>query len=352
MMDLPAQPRILVINVTRIGDTLLTTPVLRALARHWPGAKITFAGHRKRAEVMQNLDFVERVSHISKRTAPFVRLLARSRYDLAVVFGNDEPLIRYARACADRVIAARQDDAALNRELDWMGCADEYKPQHAVTHLLCMLRPLRIKPDGFHLSYRVRASEAQWADAQLAARRIAGVPLLGLQIASFPTKAFRDWPTDHFRRLCLTLGEMNPDLRFLVFGGPTDQQRADELCKALGGTALSVAGQLSLRQTAALMDKLALYVGVDTGPTHIMGALHRPMVAMYHPTSPSRVLAPLGHPCCIAVDHPLAAGGADIETPMAEISVATILDSVERAFAGRFDPPHQTEWDDYQASLN
>jgi hypothetical protein len=44
------------------------------------------------------------------------------------------------------------------------------------------------------------------------------------------------------------------------------------------------------------MNQLDLYVGVDTGPTHIMGALHRPMVALYHGYSPSRLLAPLEHP--------------------------------------------------------
>ena len=51
MSEAPAS--ILVINVCRIGDTLLATPAIRALARMWPEARITVLGHPKR------LDFVE-----------------------------------------------------------------------------------------------------------------------------------------------------------------------------------------------------------------------------------------------------------------------------------------------------
>ena len=45
--------RILVINVSRIGDTLLVTPALRALASAWPQARISFFGHPRRVEIMQ-----------------------------------------------------------------------------------------------------------------------------------------------------------------------------------------------------------------------------------------------------------------------------------------------------------
>jgi len=72
------------------------------------------------------------------------------------------------------------------------------------------------------------------------------------------------------------------------------------------------------------MSQLDLYVGVDTGPTHIMGALEPPMVALYHCYSPSRVLAPLERPRCYVVDHPRAVEGCPPETSMAEISVDAV----------------------------
>jgi len=78
------------------------------------------------------------------------------------------------------------------------------------------------------------------------------------------------------------------------------------------------------------MDHTDLYVGVDTGPTHLMGALHRPMVALYHGYSPSRVLKPLDHPCLTVVDHPLADSFTETAS-MADISVDHVWNAVTRA---------------------
>ena len=45
--------RVLIINVTRIGDTILTTPAIRAIAKFFPNATLTVLGHPKRVEVLE-----------------------------------------------------------------------------------------------------------------------------------------------------------------------------------------------------------------------------------------------------------------------------------------------------------
>lgn len=339
--------RILVIHVTRIGDTLLTTPVIRALAAAWPEAEITFAGHRKRIEVMENLPYIHHLVGISKLTAPWLGYFGGQHFDLAVVFGNDVPLVKYALRVSDRVVATRQNDEAVNRRLFAIAREDGYIPRHAVTGLLTLLRPLHLPPAGYRLDYRVTEAEQQWAIELLDQSRISGRPLVGLQLASFPTKSYRDWPVESFVALCERIVAAFPEARFLVFGGPADKARSERLEKALGARVNVFAGRLSLRQTAALMNQLDLYIGVDTGPTHIMGALHRPMVALYHPTAPSRALAPQEHPCCFAVDHQLADDGATFDTPMAEIPVETVWENVRSALEGVHPPPRTPEWMDY-----
>jgi len=85
------------------------------------------------------------------------------------------------------------------------------------------------------------------------------------------------------------------------------------------------------------MNQLDLYVGVDTGPTHIMGALQRPMVALYHGYSPSSLLAPLEHPCLYVVDHPRAGPDCSPDESMSAIPVdavwARVLEALERPIA-------------------
>ena len=93
MTDFAAPQAILAIVVSRIGDTLLATPALRAIAAAWPDAKLTCLAHPKRAEILRNLPFLHRVGAITKTRAPLLGRFSRRRYDLAFIYGNDRPLV-------------------------------------------------------------------------------------------------------------------------------------------------------------------------------------------------------------------------------------------------------------------
>lgn len=328
---LPPPSRILVINVSRIGDTLLTTPVLRALARAWPLAAITFAGHPKRVEVMRHLPFLARVRGITKHRARLMGRFGRKRYDLALVFGRDRELVEYALRVARRVVAFRQQDPVLNQRLFAVANPHDGHPGHAVKLLLTMLEPLGIAPAGLHLAYQVTERENAWARATLRRCHAMGRPLIGLQLASFPTKAHRDWPPERFIELCDLVLRRHPGAHFVILGGGEERQRTKALHARFAVHSTLFAGRLTLRQTAALMNQLDAYVGVDTGPTHIMGSLHRPLVALYHPTVPSGVLGALDHPCFFPVDHPMANRNPTEQTPMADIPAALVLEKLEQA---------------------
>lgn len=333
--DLPLDlhpKEILVINVTRIGDTLLGTPALRALSERWPEAKITFLGHPKRVDVLKNLPFLSRVGGISKQRAPWLGWLGGHKFDLALVFGNDEPLFRYAFRVARHVVGCRQKSEAVNSRL--YAAPEERRQGHAVDRSAVLVNALGVSLSNRRLAYVVTPAERDQAATWLAGRDLTRQrPLIGLQIASFPTKAYRDWPEENFAALCNQVRERWPDSRFLVFGGPDDLARAARLCQVVGGeVAFNLAG-LPLRPTAALMERLDAYVGVDTGPTHIMGCFDRPMVALYHCRLPAAVYGALDHPLNFSVDHPLAGGDCDETTPMSAITVEMVMARLSEALA-------------------
>ncbi|MCX7148613.1 MAG: glycosyltransferase family 9 protein [Rhodocyclales bacterium] len=334
---LPEPRDILYINVSRIGDTLLVTPAVRAVAARWPQARIHLLAHPKREEVLRHLPFVHRTGAISKQRARFMGRLrnpfAGKPYDLAFVCNFDAPLIEYALRVARRVVAFRQPDEALNRRLYRTVEHPALQTTHAVDIQLLLPAAVGAAPAGKALSYRVTAEEAQWAANFLADHRACDHrPLIGLQVASFPTKAYRDWPPAHFSELCRRILAAWPAAHFLIFGGELEKARTEALAAELGDAVTLCAGRLTLRQTAALMNRVDLYVGVDTGPTHLMGALQRPMVALYHGYSPSRVLAPLDHPCLYAIDHPLV-DRCTPEADMADISVDRVWQAVQQALS-------------------
>jgi lipopolysaccharide heptosyltransferase III len=320
--------RILVINVSRIGDTLLVTPALRALATAWPQAQITFLGHPKRVEIMQHLPFIAELGAITKLRAPWRGRLAGARWDVALVLGFDHSLVAYALRVARRVVAFRQNDARLNARLFRAVERPPFQTLHAARHPLLLTQALGVPDAGARLSYQVTEAEKAWARARLPQD---AKPLIGFQVASFPTKGYRDWPLAHFAALGERLLAHWPGARLIFLGGALERARVVDFARRFGARAQVFAGALALRQSAALMSQLDLYVGVDTGPTHIMGALDPPMVALYHCYSPSRVLAPLERERCYVVDHPRAFEHCSPDTPMSEIGVDAVWARVREA---------------------
>lgn len=315
--------RFLLVNVARIGDTLLATPAIRAIRVAHPDAEITCLGHPKRVAVLEHLPLIDHLGAISKRRAPFMGRIKPRRQDYALVWGNDRPLFDYAFRIAGKVVGFTQEDDDLNRRLHRAVAKPKGDVMPAVEKSLLLTDALDIPHAGRELAYQVSAGETSIATAWLRKRNIRHWPLVGLQLACFGTKAYRDWPLASFVELGKALAFHFPDTSFLLFGTGKDQERVSRFAAALGPRAHSLVG-LSLRQAAALMAHVDLYVGPDTGPTHLAGALRVPMVGLYHCLHPSRFLAPASYPGRRVVD--LAPGDCSEARSVAEIPMQTVLD--------------------------
>lgn len=289
-------------------------------------------GHPKRVEVLEHLLFIDRVGAIDKHSSFWRGRFNSDHFDMAFVYGNDRPLINYALRTSSKVVAFAQADDSLNQRLFHAVKPPAYQSMHAANMYLLLPEVLGINSDDMQLAYHVTSEECAWArnrlQADLGARE---GPLIGLQVSSFPTKAYRNWPLKHFEALCRQLLANNNKARFVIFGGAADIGPTTSLHVLLGDRSVLYAGKITLRQTASLMSLLDLYVGVDTGPTHIAGALGRPMVALYHCKHPSRCFAPPPGPMVIAIDHPaLDSGDCHDTSSLDEISVDQVLSSCNR----------------------
>jgi len=100
------------------------------------------------------------------------------------------------------------------------------------------------------------------------------------------------WPAERFAELA-RLEERNGST-VLLSGGPGDLavvERVAQLAK-LGDSAI-LAGTVGLDTLAAVINRAAVFVGPDTGVTHIAAAVGTPTVAIFGPTNPRRY-RPLG----------------------------------------------------------
>lgn len=336
---LPRDARVLVIVIARIGDTLMMTPVLRALRGAVPDGQLVCMAHPTRIDVLRNLPYLDDLVPIEKKRAALMGRLPRQRFDYAVVNATDAAVLEYALRVSDRVVAHEQADAAINARL-WRIAASGEGTHHGVDDRLLLLEPFDIAPAGMRLDYVVSADEARHAEAWLAAR---GAPvsgdasfLVGLQMAGFRTEPFRRWPTASFAALCDRIAAVRPGARFIVLGDKYDVPEAEALRRSLGERVVIAAGQLDLRESAAILARTSLYIGVDTGPTHLAGALGLPMIGLYFCRCPGALLAPLEHPAFLEViEHPRSLAQCDDSASMAEIPVDRVWAAVEHFFRWR-----------------
>ncbi len=323
--------KILIINVTRIGDTLFGVPSIRAIAQHYPGAEITVLAHPNRYEVLEHLPYVQHVGGITKKSA-WYRGWFGKQYDKAFVYGSDAPLIRYAVRVSREVVAYQQPDRSLNKLINVQVQPPSFKSDHVVRQMLELPKAVGITTQNLRIDLALTKTEQDWAKQKLHEHGIAPENILvGFQTTSFHTRPYRDWPIENFRELTNRIRAQNPNARFILFGGRDGLERNQALALDLGERCISFANQLTLRQTAAIMSCLNVYVGVDTGPTHIMSTFDIPLVGLYHALSKTHHTGPLQHPRDYCINHPADEAGADDTIPMAAISVDQVFEQVHKA---------------------
>lgn len=325
---------ILVINVARIGDTLITTVVLRAIKAACSSGKLDCLAHPKRVAVLEGVPWVNFLGVITPKRAHWLGWLSRKNWDYAIVYGHDAALIRYAARVSHKVIAFAQSSPILNRLLWRVVPVPEHREQiHLVHEHLLLPAALGIETTDFRLAYFPFDAELAAARAWLEKNAPSAKRFVGFQVASFPAKSYRDWPLENFAALGRQILDRYPGSVLVILGGKESREKASRLKERLGERVVVAAGLMSLRESAALMKHLDLYIGVDTGPTHLAGALDIPMIALYHCFHRGRRLAPLMRRKLRVIEHPCPDERCTRSSSMVDITVDVVWKSVKDLLA-------------------
>ena len=269
---------VLLVRFSSIGDVLLTTPLIRAVARRHPDAKLVYvtkrsmaplvADHPALAEVIA-LDPEEPLRHLAQRVA---RQAPTVGLDL---HGNVRTLmLRLQVHCRWSGFWKRKfpRSVLISTKVDWYG---RHRP--VPERYFEAARALDVRPDGgppeFFLSQGARDRVAQW----LGERGLATTPVVAL--APGAAHATKRWPIAHWMALAERLRAAGCAL--VVVGGPDDRGLAGQL--AAGG-AENAAGEFSLQETGALIARARVLVSGDTGVMHMATGVGTPVVALFGPT--------------------------------------------------------------------
>lgn len=111
------------------------------------------------------------------------------------------------------------------------------------------------------------------------------------------SSVLKQWPTSNF----IALGQWIRDTygtKILIVGGPGEDSVCREVSEGIGKGASIACGWLGLRVTAAVFKKSTLFIGNDTGPTHMAAAMEVPVFAIFGSSCHHR-FAPKGDNCTL-----------------------------------------------------
>ncbi len=275
--------KVLVIRVdSRVGNVLLTTPLLRALRVGLPSTQIDFLIAKGKRSLVEGL--ATRILEFEKRDffrSPlkfwaFIRKLRREQYDLVFEAGHwhafsftslwlakvtGAPVrIGHLRGLADRFLThGVQKNSETNRE---------------VAAKLELLRPLGIAPAGELLETTVDK------DSLLESEKIVSLGH-GRKVVSINAGARKQdhrWPPKAFGAVARILSEQG--VFPLVFWGPGEEEIAMAVVEASQGTAI-MAPPTDLASLAGAFRRSSLVITNDTGPMHLAVAAGAPVLAVF-----------------------------------------------------------------------
>jgi heptosyltransferase-3 len=274
--QLPADPRILIVVLRRIGDVLLTTPLIRSLRRGCPQATIDVLVFDGTAGIIEGNPDVNNVIAIPERPAAFAALALISRlwrrYDLAVATqSGDRPHFLAFAAGKKRVglVPADSGPGAKIKRFSLTGSVVADEKIHRVELMLRLAEALGI----LRVPETVAPRGRETAELESTGRYAV--------IHATPMFRYKQWTRQGWRALGEGLKQRN--LPIIAVGGPGEAERhyLEELWEGL-----ATIRQLPWPQTAALIAQAQVYVGADTAATHLAAATGCRTVAIYGPTDP------------------------------------------------------------------
>ncbi len=288
--------RVLVMQTSFLGDSLLTLPLLRRLKESLPGASLSVLTLPKNAEVFRGNDWVDDVIEDDKRgehggilgTWRMARALAARKFDLAVIPHRSfrSALVAWLAGIPRRVGFSASAGSFLLTDavpFAWL--------THDLERNLALARPLGgvSKASSGEARYLAPSSPSPELEARLSAAGIVpGERLAGIHPgAAWATKR---WLPERYAELCrrLKADGFTP----VLIGGPGDAALGREIAAASG--AADMIGKTELADLKALMGRLSLFVTNDSGPMHLAAASGVPVVAIFGATTRELGFFPYG----------------------------------------------------------
>jgi lipopolysaccharide heptosyltransferase I len=290
--------RILIVKLGSIGDIVHTLPTLAAIRKAMPDAEICWVVERRAAEILQDNPLLDRLIEVDTKAlrrglvsgetlrAPRqqLRQLRASAFDLALDFQGLLKSALIARLSGARRIFGFASDSLrepASRLLLSKTIATS-KNSHVIRKNLALAGGalgIPVPETADDMEFPIATNSIHEVEARGAELLTGGAFAILNPGGGWPTKL---WSPQRFGRLADELWS-HYGLHSLVTHGPGEEDLADTVLQASRSGKVH-AVSLSLKGFYELAKRAQVYVGGDTGPTHVAIAAGAPIVGLFGPT--------------------------------------------------------------------
>ncbi len=290
------EPRnIIVYKTANIGDIACAIPALIAIRRAYPNARIcllTSPGGKGRpgaAELLKNVWYVDEllVYHKEdiasfKQKIALIRSLRTRKPDLFIHLPEDLAKFRtlFRNLILARATGARNAYGFVIRSIQLFKKTqvDYVREKTEVESLLDLLRDCGIKIQGVEFGFDITPAEREKIQSILNQKKKTGSKII--IVCPGGKRPANRWPKERFAELAERLVKQY-SATIAIVGNKAELPLAEEIARRIGeDNALVLAGELTLRETIALIEKASLVVSNSTGTIHLSAAVGVPTVVI------------------------------------------------------------------------
>lgn len=278
--------RILIVRTDRIGDVLLSTPVITALRKAYPDAYLAMMVSPYVKEIVEGNPYLDEVITYDKdgkhkswqRTWRFALNLRKKKFDLALILHptNRVHMITFLAGIKRRIGYDRKLGFLLT---DRLKHTKQMGEKHELEYALDLVRYLCIEPEDKNLVIPMREEAQAKADMIL---KDEGISFKDRLVAIHPGASCisKLWPLERFAQLADRLIEKY-GVTILILCGSKDTSKAETMLKGMHHRAINLAGKTSVSQLAGIIKRCQLFISNDSGPVHIASGVGTPVISIF-----------------------------------------------------------------------
>ena len=339
--------RILIYRIGSLGDTVVALPALHRIAEYFPHAeRVLLTNYPIKAKAPASAAVLEgtglvhdymRYSIGTRSPRELVRLaleIRRFRPELMIYLMPVRPLqnvrrdaLYFRQVCGVPQICGLPEEEELQHRLDAKSGLWESEAAR-LGRCIAELGPVDVedpKAWNLHLSH---------AEEKRASQALAALGGSDFFVCSPGCKMqSNDWEDENWRELLRRIGLRGTGLGLVTTGAGEEAERCSTIAEQWPGRHLNLAGRLTPREVAAVFRRARFFLGPDSGPKHLAGAVGTPCVCIFSARNLPGVWFPPGKGHRILYHQPACAGcGLEVCTEMQKLCLRQVsVDEAESA---------------------